>query len=127
MLLLAFLMKLARAWDELPDQVASHFDFSGDPNSWMSKRWFAVIAGVFGVGFAVFVAGEVFSPSSDVPVFVPAVLTLASFIFFLGFWQVINFNAYKKPFKSAWILTLAAIMLALIFIGIFEQLGTPKK
>ncbi len=126
-LLLAFVMRLARAWDDLPDQVASRFDFSGDPNSWMSKRWFAVIAVVFGTAFAAFVALLVFSSSSRVPVFVPAVLTLASFIFFLAFWQVINFNAYKKPFTTAWILTLVAFMLVLIFVGIFVQPGSLKK
>jgi len=120
-------MRLARAWDDLPDQVASHFDFSGDPNSWMSKRWFAVISVVFGTAFAAFVALLVFSSSSRVPVFVPAVLTLASFIFFLAFWQVINFNAYKKPFTTAWILTLVAFMLVLIFVGIFVQPGSLKK
>lgn len=126
-LFLAFVMRLARAWDDLPDQVASHFDFSGDPNSWMSKRWFAVIAVVFGAAFAAFTAWLVFSSSSHVPASVPAVLTLASFVFFLAFWQVINFNAYKKPFRSAWILILTALMLALIFLVIFEQSGIPKK
>lgn len=120
-------MRLARAWDDLPDQVASHFDFSGDPNSWMSKRWFAVIAVVFGAAFAAFTAWLVFSSSSHVPASVPAVLTLGSFIFFLAFWQVINFNAYKKPFRSAWILTLVAFMLVLIFRGIFVQPGPVKK
>ncbi|HXT73570.1 MAG TPA: DUF1648 domain-containing protein [Candidatus Angelobacter sp.] len=120
-------MKLARAWDDLPDQVASHFDFSGDPNSWMSKRWFAVIAVVFGAAFAAFTAGLVFSSSSHIPASVPVVLTLSSFIFFLAFWQVINFNAYKKPFKSAWILLLVTFMLVLIFVGIFEQPGTLKR
>ena len=119
-------MKLARAWDDLPDQVASHFDFSGDPNSWMGKRWFAVIAVVFGAVFAIFTAGLVFSSSSHVSASVPAVLILGSFIFFLAFWQVINFNAYKKPFKSAWILTLVVFMLVLIFMGIFVQPGTLK-
>lgn len=121
---LAFVMKLARAWDDLPDQVASHFDFSGDPNSWMSKRWFAV---VFGAAFSAFTAGLVFSSSSHIPASVPVVLTLSSFIFFLAFWQVINFNAYKKPFKSAWILLLVTFMLVLIFVGIFEQPGTLKR
>lgn len=126
-LLLAFVMRLARAWDDLPDQVASHFDFSGDPNSWMSKRWFAVIAVVFGAAFAAFNAWLVFSSSSHVPAFVPAVLTLSSFIFFLAFWQVINFNAYKKPFRSSWILTLVAFMLVLIFMEIFVEPGHLKK
>lgn len=118
-------MRFAQAWEELPDQVASHFDFAGDPNSWMSKRWFAVIAVVFGAAFAVFTACLVFS-SSHVPASV-AVLTLGSFIFFVASWQVIDFNAYKKPFRSAWILTLTAVMLALIFIVIFGQSGIPKK
>jgi uncharacterized protein DUF1648 len=120
-------MKLARAWDDLPDQVASHFDFSGGPNSWMSKQWFAVIAVVCGAAFAGFTAWLVFSSSSHVPRSVPAVLALASFIFFLAFWQVINFNAYKEPFRSARILALVAVMLVLIFIGIFVQPGPLKK
>jgi hypothetical protein len=45
----------------------------------------------------------------------------------LAFWQVINFNAYKEPFRSARILALVAVMLVLIFIGIFVQPGPLKK
>ncbi|HKV28638.1 MAG TPA: DUF1648 domain-containing protein [Candidatus Acidoferrales bacterium] len=122
-LAVAFFVSLSRAWDDLPDQIATHFDFCGDPNSWMSKRSFALIAGVFGVGFSVFIAWLAFSSPFHVPRFVPGVLTLAAFIFFLAFWQIVNFNAYDKPFRSAWILSLAAIMLVLIFIGIFLQPG----
>ena len=126
-LFLTFLLRLARTWDDLPDQVASHFDFSGDPNSWMSKRWFAVLAVVWGAAFAAFTASLVFSSSSHVPASVPAVLTLGSLVFFLAFWQVIDFNAYQKPFRSAWILTLVVVMLVLIFVGIFLRPGPLKK
>lgn len=127
LLVVALLLKLGRAWDDLPDQVASHFDFSGDPNSWISKRSFAVLAAAFGFASAVFSGWVVFSSSSHVPPIVPLILNLASFMFFVAFWQVIDFNAYHKPFKSVWILGLVAIMLVLILLGIFWPPGALKN
>ena len=39
-LVLALFVKLASAWKDLPDPVASHFNFSGEPTSWMRKTVF---------------------------------------------------------------------------------------
>jgi uncharacterized membrane protein len=48
---LALFVKLARAWKDLPDLVASHFNLSGEPTSWMSKTVFGIVAVVSSVAF----------------------------------------------------------------------------
>jgi uncharacterized membrane protein len=46
----AFVVRVWLAWDRLPVQMASHFDFSGQPNDWMSKpAFFALDALVIAV------------------------------------------------------------------------------
>jgi len=46
---LALFVKLAHAWKDLPDPVASHFNLSGEPTSWMPKTAFAIVAVVSSV------------------------------------------------------------------------------
>ncbi|MEQ1841164.1 MAG: DUF1648 domain-containing protein [Verrucomicrobiales bacterium] len=57
---------------DLPERVATHFDGSGTPNGWMSRREHLVFITLFGLGFAAFEIGVCygirFLPSSLVNV-----------------------------------------------------------
>lgn len=44
-------------WARLPDQVASHFGFRGQPNDWMSKGAFVAINIVLQIGIAAMMFG----------------------------------------------------------------------
>jgi uncharacterized membrane protein len=41
----------------LPDRVATHFDFQGQPDGWMSRSEHLLYFGAFGVGFSAFFIG----------------------------------------------------------------------
>jgi len=52
-----FAGSLIYAAGELPDRVATHFDFRGNPDGWMSKQADLLLMGVLGVGLPLFMMG----------------------------------------------------------------------
>src|SRR6478736_3772473 len=52
-----FAGSLIYAAGELPQRVATHFDFQGNPNGWMSKQADLLFMGALGVGLPLFLIG----------------------------------------------------------------------
>ena len=55
--LLAYLLYLIATYSMLPQQVATHFNASGQPNGWMSRREAVLFQGILGILLPVFITG----------------------------------------------------------------------
>ena len=49
-IVLALIIRIAAVWGELPETMASHFGFSGEPDAWMSKQGFFFFMALIGGG-----------------------------------------------------------------------------
>jgi uncharacterized membrane protein len=56
-LYLFLLWLVARYMPALPDPVATHFSFSGEPNGWMSRQGFLLFATLFTAGIIILLSG----------------------------------------------------------------------
>jgi uncharacterized membrane protein len=56
-LCLGFLWYLASSSGELPDRVATHFGFGGEPNGWMSRQGTVAFMAVMGLGLPLLLVG----------------------------------------------------------------------
>lgn len=54
---LGFLWYLASSSAELPDRVATHFGFGGEPNGWMSRQGTVTFMAGMGIGLPLFLLG----------------------------------------------------------------------
>lgn len=61
MLLLAFGASMVMAANELPERVATHFDFAGRANGWLSRPNHLLFMTAFGVGLPLFLVGVISS------------------------------------------------------------------
>lgn len=100
--------RMLLVWNDLPDEMASHFGTSGDPDSFL-PRWailgIAVAATTFGAANTTFTRKGGFSPAISAGVTV---------LLFVAFWQVIDYGLGRGDISIVY-----AAIPALIVAGIF--------
>jgi hypothetical protein len=114
-----------RVWDQLPLRMATHFDFNGHPNGWMSREvalWFALGLTAFVlIVFTVVLLGRYSAKTAD-----PASWALLAFLYFtLGFTVFINnlvleHNLHGTPVQlglSLFLIPLAILILVTVVLG----------
>jgi hypothetical protein len=111
----ALVVKLWRAWSQLPDRVAVHFGISMQPNGWSSKSALgaAVLVAVIGqASLATWLILRVSSVSGMIAV----IQLVVSAVLVCAFWQVINYNTRGTSFQAMWVLVPMVLLFATITV-----------
>ncbi len=113
----ALAAKLLFTWDKLPDEVASHFGLSGEPNAWMSREGFGAVTMLACVVMA-FVNSPVLGRGFEK---VSATFLLgmdaALLMVVIAFWQAIDFNAKGTRLRLWWIFAPIIVFLLFVLLG----------
>jgi len=120
---LAFVIRLALAWNSLPDQVAAHFTRAGDPDLFISRAALAIQA-----SGAVLVA-PVLATFMRFDRFGHAFLFGTTVILTIAFWMVVDFNVNGRPISSAPAILGAgsvAAVAAFLILGRAASASTPS-
>jgi Protein of unknown function (DUF1648) len=109
--------KLVSALPSLPDRVAVHFGFDGQPNGWASKTIFIILVVVLAVGLSV--TSIVVNQHTSEPMAFMG-LTITSVIAAAALWQAIDFNISGKPLRMSVIFVPVILLLALFSFFLFS-------
>lgn len=109
----AILLRLWRAWDRLPEREAVHFSMRLQPNGWAGKSSMLLIVIVFTLGQAILGSWLILTVSHGLSI-VNWIQVLVSAMLVSAFWQMISFNADRKPFRAAWVVVPLVMLFASI-------------
>jgi xanthosine utilization system XapX-like protein len=122
----------AHAWNQLPARLATHFDFSGHPNGWMSRDGCLVFFVVFGTLMAVtatWVLSRVRRP--DPPAWALVALFYILFgVLVAGEHAIIAFNVEGRPVDVMPVFAtgmIAAAIVMVIALGVRRGPRLPSK
>ncbi len=112
---LVLVVKLVLAWGKLPDEVASHFGPSGEPNSWMSREGFGAVTIAACVVMALLYSPALGRGFEKVSLTFLLGQDMAMLVVVVAFWQAINFNVSGKRVNQLLIFS-PLIILAVVLL-----------
>lgn len=114
------LMRLMSVWDSIPDRVAVHFGISGEPNGWSSKAALPWLLALPILGQAALATFLIVRLGAHSPLF-PFTHVLITFVLVCAFWQLIEYNANKTPFRIMWVIGPLILMFATIAVNLIMR------
>lgn len=94
------ILQVAYFWPRMPDRIASHFNFSGDPDCWMTKKPFVIVYAFVMILFVLLSAGPT-------PGVLPALYILPAVYHF-----AFSFNTHPEQQRlSVWVWVIAALLI----------------
>lgn len=109
--------KLVSALPNLPDRVAVHFGFDGQPNGWAGKTTFIILIVVLAVGLSI--TSIIVNQYTTEPIAFMG-LAITSVIAATAFWQAIDFNISGKRLRMSVIFVPVILLLALFSFFLFS-------
>ncbi|HYL92512.1 MAG TPA: DUF1648 domain-containing protein [Alphaproteobacteria bacterium] len=118
------LLRLMSVWDSIPERVAVHFGISGEPNGWSSKSALPWLVAFPILGQATLATFLIIRLGAHSPLF-PITHALITFVLVCAFWQMIEFNANKTPFRILWVIGPLVLMFGMIAFNLVTRF--PKR
>ncbi len=128
-------------YDKLPDVVVSHFDFSGNPNGWMSKSDLTIfhigLAAAFSIASPLFIVlakkypmlfykGNLSLKNGDVLRIECMAMTVAVGVLVISYLYIINYNTSQKIGIQTFLLAVGMIV-SVLFLWMIIRIYSVRK
>lgn len=128
-------------YDKLPDVVVSHFDFSGNPNGWMSKSDLIIfhigLAAAFSIASPLFIVlakkypmlfykGNLSLKNGDVLRIECMAMTVAVGVLVISYLYIINYNTSQKIGIQTFLLAVGMII-SVLFLWMIIRIYSVRK